>query len=155
MVMSKTLSEHPKSILAFSHGHVQSTVRASYLGSRWYQILCDAVRAHAHFLDCNCILLSPRMGSLLSAVAECCTRCDDNGTLAATFGFCLDDVTFIKHKCKANAVSEGRHPVVLVATGTYAPPHRGHFEMLNRAKAALVDECVGGAIMVPSSCLLV
>ena len=155
--MSKTLSEHPKSILAFSHGHVQSTVRASYLGSRWYQFFCDAVQAYAHFLDCICILLSPLMGGLLSAerMPNACTRCDGNGTLATTFGFCLDDVTFIKHKCKANAVSEGRHPVVLVATGTYAPPHRGHFEMLKRAEAALMDECVVGAIMVPSSCLLV
>ena len=89
--------------------------------------------------------------------AKRCLLCDGQGRLGDVegriWGFCPDDVEFMQRRCKEAVVGDGRRPVVLVATGTYAPPHRGHFEMLTAAESALTANggCVVGAIMVPSS----
>jgi len=60
-----------------------------------------------------------------------------------------DDLTFLE-RCCASASTEP--PVVLVATGSFCPPHRGHLEMMQAAKEALGPNVIpAGAIMVPSA----
>lgn len=76
--------------------------------------------------------------------------------LAAAFG--LDaDLAFIRASVAGVldvadvGTSEG--PIILLATGTFNPPHRGHLEMIRVARDALAEAGgpVAGAILVPSS----
>lgn len=58
-----------------------------------------------------------------------------------------DDLNFLERCCTGT-----EYPIVLVATGSFCPPHRGHLEMMLAAKEALGPDVVPvGAILVPSS----
>jgi len=64
------------------------------------------------------------------------------------------DLAFLR-RCASStpdSADETRMPVVLVATGSFCPPHLGHIQMLRAAVDALSPGVqVAGAIMVPSS----
>ena len=61
------------------------------------------------------------------------------------------DVTFLK-KCGIAAQGTGQRAVVLVQSGAWSPPHRGHVEALQVAAKALPSNLViSGVILIPSS----
>eukprot|EP00928_Gymnodinium_smaydae_P083346 TRINITY_DN66583_c0_g1_i1.p1 TRINITY_DN66583_c0_g1~~TRINITY_DN66583_c0_g1_i1.p1 ORF type:complete len:340 (+),score=47.35 TRINITY_DN66583_c0_g1_i1:52-1020(+) len=61
------------------------------------------------------------------------------------------DLAFLRSRADL-ARSSGKRPIVLVTSGSWSPPHRGHLELLHAARAALPsDEPVCGAVLIPSS----
>lgn len=91
------------------------------------------------------------MGSLLTTMERIFNRnelaSDDDGDEHAARGGLQNDLDFLDRCCAGMDA-----PIVLVATGSFCPPHRGHLEMMQAAKNALGPGSVPvGAIMVPSS----